>query len=310
MVLNLLFFSVAEKIARSVQATHALHEYSTLSPLTDESKGSSYPSLSGSISFSNVQFNYPSRPSPVLKSVSFKIAPGEFVALVGTSGSGKSTIASLLQRLYEPNKGEIKIGGKDVNEVDVGWLREHVGVVSQQPNLFDASIADNIRYGGASSSTSTYNNTISDIDIRKAAKSANVHSFIMGLPQGYDTRVGENASLISGGQAQRLQIARALARPWTKIMILDECTSSLDAENQACVLDTIRRLTLLGGDSVDEVDRKTTLMITHKLEVMQMCDRILVVDQGEIVEDGTFEHLMEMKGVFAGMAHGGEWIGD
>ena len=197
-----------------------------------------------------------------------------------------------------------------MNEIDVGWLREHVGVVSQQPNLFDASIAENIRYGGAASSTSTYNNAISDVDIRKAAKSANVHSFIMGLPQGYDTRVGENASLISGGQTQRLQIARALARPWTKIMILDECTSSLDAENQAIVLDTIMRLTLLGGDSMDEVDRKTTLMITHKLEVMQMCDRILVVDQGEIVEDGSFEQLMEMKGVFSGMAHGGEWIGE
>jgi len=318
-VLNLVVFSVTigsqlmaftEKIARSVQATHDLHKFSTLSMLTDESKGSSYPSLSGSISFSDVQFNYPSRPlpNPILKSISLNIAPGECVALVGTSGSGKSTIAALLQRLYEPNKGEIKIGGKDVNEVDVGWLREHVGVVSQQPNLFDASIADNIRYGAASStSSSAYNNAISDTDIRKAAKAANVHSFIMGLPQGYDTRVGENASLISGGQAQRLQIARALARPWTKIMILDECTSSLDAENQAFVLDTIRRVAL-GGEEMEE--RKTTLMITHKLQVMQMCDRILVVDQGEIVEDGTFERLMEMKGVFAGMAHGGEWIGE
>jgi ATP-binding cassette subfamily B (MDR/TAP) protein 1 len=248
-----------------------------------------------------------------LKSISLNIAPGECVALVGSSGSGKSTIAALLQRLYEPNKGEIKIGGKDVNEVDVGWLREHVGVVSQQPNLFDASIADNIRYGVGSSSSTTYNNAISDMDIRKAAKAANVHSFIMGLPQGYDTRVGENASLISGGQAQRLQIARALARPWTKIMILDECTSSLDAENQAFVLDTIRRLTTCGGGNggeEEEEERKTTLMITHKLQVMQMCDRILVVDQGEIVEDGTFEQLMEMKGVFAGMAHGGEWIGE
>ena len=260
-----------------------------------------------------MQFNYPSRPlpNPILKSISLDIAPGECVALVGSSGSGKSTIAALLQRLYEPDKGYIKIGGKDVNEVDVGWLREHVGVVSQQPNLFDASIADNIRYGGAASSSSTYNNAISDTDIRKAAKAANVHSFIMELPQGYDTRVGENASLISGGQAQRLQIARALARPWTKIMILDECTSPLDAENQSFVLDTIRRLTsttTLGEE--EEKERKTTLMITHKLQVMQMCDRILVVDQGEIVEDGTFEQLMEMKGVFAGMAHGGEWIGE
>ena len=130
------------------------------------------------------------------------------MTLVGSSGSGKSTIAALLQRLYEPNKGVIKIGGKAADEVDVGWLREHVGVVSQEQNLFDGSIADNIWYGASS----TYNNAISDMDIWKAAKSA----------QGYDTRVGENASLISGGQAQRLQIER----PWMKVKILDECTSS------------------------------------------------------------------------------------
>lgn len=195
-----------------------------------------------------------------------------------------------------------------MTEVDVSWLREHVGVVSQQPNLFDASIAENIRYGPPGSSS----NTISDMAIQKAAKAANVHSFIMGLPQGYDTRVGENASLISGGQAQRLQIARALVRPWTKILILDECTSSLDAENQAVVLDTIRGLTTTsgGGSNDNGEERRTTLMITHKLQVMQMCDRILVVDQGEIVEDGTFEQLMEKKGVFAGLASGGEWIGE
>jgi len=163
-------YFVAEKIARSVQATHALHEFSTLSlfKLTEESKGSSYPSLSGSISFSDVQFNYPSRPlpTPILKSISLNIAQGECIALVGTSGSGKSTIAALLQRLYEPIKGVVKIGGKDVNGVDVGWLREHIGVVSQQPNLFDASIADNIRYGGASSNTCSYHNAISDTDIQ------------------------------------------------------------------------------------------------------------------------------------------------
>lgn len=295
---------LAEKIAKSVQATRDLHAFSTLSLLTDESKGSAYPPLNGSISFTDVQFNYPSRPlpNPILKSISLNIAPGECVALVGSSGSGKSTIAALLQRLYEPGQGQIKIGGYDVNEVDVGWLREHVGVVSQQPNLFDASIADNIRYG--SSNDNNNNGAISEVAIRKAAKSANVHSFIMGLPLGYDTRVGENASLISGGQAQRLQIARALARPWTKILILDECTSSLDGENQAAVLDTIRGLT-----SSSKGEERTTLMITHKLQVMQMCDRILVIDQGEIVEDGSFEELMERKGVFAGMAHGGEWVG-
>ena len=180
----------------------------------------------------------------------------------------------------------------------VGYV-EHIGVVSQQPNLFDASIVENIRFGGVVSSTSMR------LRMWIFGKLRNLRMFIRLLWDYYKGMIRE--WMISGGQTQRLQIARALARPWTKIMILDECTRSLDAENQAIVLYTIMRLTLFGGDSMDEVDRKTTLM---KLEVMQMCDRILVVDQREIVEDGSFEQLMEMKGVFSGMAHGGEWIGE
>jgi ATP-binding cassette subfamily B (MDR/TAP) protein 1 len=258
---------------------------------TDESRGVLRPDLGGLINFNHVQFAYPERPdAPVLKDVSLEIAAGECVAIVGASGSGKSTIASLLQRLYEPTTGSLTVGYTDLRAMDIKHLRNNVSVVSQQPNLFDATIAENIRYGDAA---------VSEVDVRTAAKAANVHEFIMGLPQGYDTMVGENAALISGGQAQRLQIARALARP-AKILILDECTSALDPENQAAVLETLQAAKR----------GRTTVMVTHKLQVMLMCDRIIVVSDGEVAEQGTYEELMERKGVFATLASGGEWVGE
>ena len=219
--------------------------------------------------------------------MNLRIAHGECVAVVGASGSGKSTIASLLQRLYEPTRGATTIGGIDTRSMNVHHLREHIAVVSQHPHLFDASIAENIRYGRPS---------LSDADIRCAAQAANLHDFVMSLPEGYNTTLGENAALISGGQAQRLQIARALARP-AGILILDECTSALDPENRAAVLDTIARAR----------EGRTTVCITHNLEAMLMCDRILVVDDGRVVEQGTYDRLMERKGVFATLARGGEW---
>lgn len=248
------------------------------------------PSIAGHVSFSNVAFSYPERPDvPVLKDINMELADGECVAIVGASGSGKSTVAGLLQRLYEPNSGSISIGSRDISSTDVTHLRDHVSVVSQNPNLFDATIAENISYG---------NSTLTHSDIRRAAKAANVHDFIMSLPQGYDTMVGENASLISGGQAQRLSIARALARP-SKILILDECTSSLDPSNQAAVLETVRHAKI----------GRTTIMVTHKLQAMRMCDRILVIHDGIVAEHGTYETLMEKKGVFSQLASGGEWSG-
>lgn len=225
---------------------------------------------------------------PVLKDLSLTIADGECVAIVGASGSGKSTIASLLQRLYEPSTGSITIGGtNDLGWMDVQHLRDHVAVVSQQPHLFDSSISDNIAYG----------TLLTESAIEDAARAANVHNFILSLPKGYQTAIGENASLISGGQAQRLQISRALARP-SRILILDECTSALDPANQAAVLETITSAKV----------GRTTLMVTHKLQVMQMCDRIAVVHDGRIAEQGTYQQLMDRRGVFAQLASGGEWM--
>jgi ATP-binding cassette subfamily B (MDR/TAP) protein 1 len=274
-----------------VQAARDLNFLLKLSPNSDESRGLHQPPLKGTITLDRVSFSYPERPDArVLHRLSMKIADGECVAIVGSSGSGKSTIAALLQRLYEPESGRISIGSskRALNEVNVHYLRKHVGVVSQNPNLFDATIAENIGYGRGK---------ISEAEIRKAAMAANIHDFIMTLPQKYDTMVGENAALISAGQAQRLQIARAMARP-SQILVFDESTSALDPANEAAVLQSIRNT---------KADR-ITIMITHKLSIMRMCDRILVLQGGEVKESGTYQVLMERNGVFAQLARSGEWV--
>ncbi|KAF5350692.1 hypothetical protein D9756_008502 [Leucocoprinus leucothites] len=295
-VLNLVVFSVTigsqlmaftEKIAKSAQATHDLMTLTELS--TDnasESKGLLNPSpsalASGSISFEDVSFAYPSRPSMLtLNNFNLRINQGECIALVGSSGSGKSTVASLLQRLYEPLEGRIRFGGVDAKEVDVQCLRSGLGVVSQAPQLFEgASIEDNILYG-------------------RAARLANV-DWLDNVEGGFKAPLGE----VSGGQAQRIQIARALARSGVHLLILDECTSALDAENQRQVLEAIVNVkrTAAEGRGLKMV------VITHKVEVMQMCDRVVVVKDGEVFEEGSYEDLIERKGgVFRELARGGVW---
>jgi ATP-binding cassette subfamily B (MDR/TAP) protein 1 len=250
--------------------------------------------------------------------VSFRLRPGECVAIVGPSGSGKSTIAALLQRLYEPCHSPIGApvsritldNSCDLSSTDVKWLRQHIAVVSQTANLFDASVSDNIAYG-------------SDVpveEIHRAAKAANIHDFILSLPEGYDTNLGENASLISGGQAQRLQIARALVRQ-SQILILDEATSALDVENQRAILDTIVKIKEVSAGDIACVDSRsqlekicmlieqtrTTIFITHSVEAMKRCDRIICLDNGVVAEDGSYEQLVRRNGVFAQLMKMGEW---
>lgn len=298
-------FSIAEKISKSTQASSSLLALSSLpTDQSSESKGSlRLPHLSLPITFSNITFSYPSRPSqPVLRNFNLRIEPGEVVAIVGSSGCGKSTVVGLLERLWEPNEGAIWVGEtRKLGEIDVRSLRNKLAVVSQAPTLFDTSVTENIRYGTT--------NGITDGDVRTAAKRANVHEVVMGLGDGYDTVLGTTGGGLSGGQAQRVQIARALARmgDGADVLILDEGTSALDGENEGVVLDAVRALV----SPPSKGKKPTVLMVTHKLEVMRLCDRIVVLgsgrEAGRVVEQGRFEDLMEMKGEFSRLASGGVW---
>ncbi|KAG8877670.1 hypothetical protein FRB97_003197 [Tulasnella sp. 331] len=301
-VLNLVVFTMSiaaqlmtfiPKIAKSTQAATDLDTLLSLKDTpTRESQGALRFPIRGDICFENVGFAYPQRAdAPILKQLSFTIRDGECVAIVGASGCGKSTIASLLQRLYEPTSGRVTFAQRfQLQDAEVMWLRSHIAVVSQHAALFDASIKDNILYGLESDSVPFH-------EVQRAARDANLDSVIAGLPDKYDTLLGENAALISGGQAQRIQLARALVNGKANVLILDEFTSALDVDNQEALMATVMNLK----------EGRTTVIVTHKLPVMRKCDRILVVDAGAIVEQGNYDALMANKGHFWTLASVGEW---
>lgn len=223
--------------------------------------------LKGHIRFERVDFNYPSRPQvSVLKGLTMEIAAGRTVALVGSSGCGKSTCVQLLQRFYDPNGGRILIDGHDLTELNVAWLRDQIATVGQEPNLFDMSIADNIRYGASSGAVVTQE------DVERAAKTANIHQFILSLPNGYETLLGERGAQLSGGQKQRIAIARAIVRD-PKILLLDEATSALDTQSESVV-----------QEALDKAKQgRTTLIVAHRLAAIRGADWILVLNQGQVV---------------------------
>ncbi|OUM68095.1 hypothetical protein PIROE2DRAFT_4230 [Piromyces sp. E2] len=230
----------------------------------------------GNIEFQDVYFNYPSRPDvEVLKGISFKCLPGQTVALVGASGSGKSTAVQLLERFYNKKAGRILIDGKDIEEYNIKWLRSQIGLVSQEPTLFDASVAKNI-------SINTPDATQEQIE--EAAKLANAHDFIMKLSNGYDTSTGERGLQLSGGQKQRICIARALMKN-PKILLLDEATSALDNQSEKIVQAAL--------DSA--ASGRTTLVIAHRLSTVKNANLIIVMEKGSIIESGTHEELMALK---------------
>ncbi|GAA5867089.1 hypothetical protein JCM1840_001479 [Sporobolomyces johnsonii] len=276
-------------MAKSIRAAIDLLRLLDLKTDTRESEGRMTFPIQGHVSFLDVNFAYPSRPDvPVLKGLSFDVKPGDCVGIVGASGSGKSTVAALLQRLYEPSSGSVLLDGRPLSRVDVQYLRSHVAVVSQHPALFDMTVSANVAYGRPDTAQA---------DVEAAARQAHIHEFVRALPKGYQTMLGDNAGLVSGGQAQRLQIARALVQP-REILILDECTSALDAANQAAVLETI--LSVKKG--------RTTLIVTHKLAIMEKCDYLVVVADGVVAEIGSVAELRaKPHGLFAQLASGGEW---
>uniref|UniRef100_A0A670ZDE9 ABC transporter domain-containing protein n=1 Tax=Pseudonaja textilis TaxID=8673 RepID=A0A670ZDE9_PSETE len=235
--------------------------------------------LRGEIEFKNIYFSYPSRPNiQILRGLNLKIKPGQTIALVGSSGCGKSTTIQLLQRFYDPPQGQITIDGHDVRTLNIKWMRENIGIVSQEPVLFATTIAGNIRYG---------REDITDAEIEQAAKEANAYDFIMKLPEKFNTRVGERGAQLSGGQKQRIAIARALARN-PKILLLDEATSALDNQSESIVqaaLDKARA-------------GRTTIVIAHRLSTIRTADVIAGFEKGVLVEQGTHSELMAHKGVY------------
>lgn len=236
--------------------------------------------LEGNISFQNVSFTYNDRKDfPVLHNLSFDINQGSQVAIVGPSGSGKSTMMSLLLRFYDVNEGMILIDGKNILDFDISEYRSQLAIVPQDILLFGGSIKENIRYG-------TFDAT--DEEIIEAAKKANAHDFIMSFPEGYDTIVGERGTKLSGGQRQRVAIARAvLSNP--AVLLLDEATSSLDSESEKQVQDALDKL----------MEGRTSIVVAHRLSTIRNADRILVLDKGVIVEQGTHHELIEVKGLYS-----------
>jgi len=227
------------------------------------------------IEFRNVTFRYGTN-EPVLRNLSFTAEGGKTTALVGPSGAGKSTVITLVPRFYDPEAGEILIDGQNIADVTKSSLRQHLAYVSQQPYLFEGSIRDNIRYGRPEAT---------DAEIEDAARLANAHDFILAQPQGYDTPVGENGITLSGGQRQRLSIARALVRN-APILLLDEATSALDTESEAAVQQAL--------DAA--MTGRTVIVIAHRLSTVVNADKIIVMQGGEVVEEGTHESLAQQAG--------------
>ncbi|XP_041019693.1 ABC transporter B family member 13-like isoform X2 [Juglans microcarpa x Juglans regia] len=237
------------------------------------------PEIAGQIDFSEVCFAYPSRRNLVFNKLSFSISAGKTFAVVGPSGSGKSTIISMVQRFYEPTSGRILLDGHDLKSLDLKWLREQMGLVGQEPALFATTIASNILFGKQDADMD---------DIIQAAKAANAHCFIQGLPDDYDTQVGEAGTQLSGGQKQRIAIARAVLRN-PRILLLDEATSALDAESELTV-----------QQALDEImSHRTTIIVAHRLSTIRNVDTIIVLKNGEVVESGTHSDLISKNGEYA-----------
>nr|XP_020462921.1 multidrug resistance protein 1-like [Monopterus albus]XP_020462922.1 multidrug resistance protein 1-like [Monopterus albus] len=251
----------------------------TIDNLSQE--GESPNKFDGNVCFEDVKFNYPSRPDvAILQGLNLKVKKGETLALVGSSGCGKSTTIQLLERFYDPAEGRVVLDDINAKYLNIHWLRSQIGIVSQEPVLFDCTLAENIAYGDNS-------RTVTMEEIKAAAKAANIHNFIETLPQKYDTQAGDKGTQLSGGQKQRVAIARAILRN-PKLLLLDEATSALDTESEKVV-----------QEALDQARKgRTCIIVAHRLSTIQNADRIVVFQGGVVIEQGTHQQLLAKKGVY------------
>uniref|UniRef100_A0A672QJA2 ABC-type xenobiotic transporter n=1 Tax=Sinocyclocheilus grahami TaxID=75366 RepID=A0A672QJA2_SINGR len=265
-----------------VAASHVLMLIDRVPAIDNASEDGDKPDkFEGNVSFEDVRFNYPSRPDvPVLQGLRLRVKKGQTLALVGSSGCGKSTTIQLLERFYDPQQGKVMLDDNDAMQLNIHWLRLQIGIVSQEPVLFDCSLAENIAYGDNS-------RKVSQQEIEEAAKAANIHSFIEGLPQQYQTQAGDKGTQLSGGQKQRIAIARAILRN-PKLLLLDEATSALDTESEKIVQDALDKAR----------EGRTCIIIAHRLSTIQNADRIAVVQNGVVIEQGTHQQLLSKQGAY------------
>jgi ATP-binding cassette subfamily B protein len=259
------------------------------SEITDKPGAQDLPQISGRVEFRNVTFRYFGSSDPVLRGVSFVAEPGQTIALLGATGSGKTTIINLLPRFYDAAEGAILIDGHDVRDVTIDSLRSQIGIVLQETNLFSGSIRDNIAFGRSDAS---------DEQVIAAAQAASAHDFIMGFPDGYNTKVGERGATLSGGQKQRVAIARALLLD-PRLLILDDSTSSVDLQTEHHIQQALDRL----------MHGRTSFVIAQRISTVVNADQILVLDKGEVVARGTHEDLMENSPIYAEI-YSSQLIGD
>ena len=245
--------------------------------ITDDGDVEEMPEITGEVTFEHVSFSYDEQ-TKVLDDVSFKIKPGETIALVGPTGAGKSTIVNLISRFYDVQQGKVLIDGKDVKKVSIESLRKQMGIMTQDNFLFSGTIKENIRYGKLDAT---------DEEIIAAAKAVNAHEFIMKLDKGYDTELSERGGGLSVGQKQLLAFARTMVS-MPKILILDEATSSIDTKTELMVQSGIEHM----------LQGRTSFVIAHRLSTIQKADRIFVVDDGRIVEEGNAKELLAKKGIY------------
>ncbi len=272
------------ELQRAAGATERLGELmAAVNPIVEPDAPVPAPAPTGALAFEAVSFTYPTRDdSRVLHDVSFKVEPGETVALVGPSGAGKTTVFQLLQRFYDPDAGRVVVDGTDIRQLALRDLRGRLSLVPQEPVIFADTVAANIRFGRTEASMA---------EVEEAARAAAIHDFVTTLPHGYESYVGERGVLLSGGQKQRIAIARAILRD-APILLLDEATSSLDAESERAVQLAVERLSA----------GRTTLVIAHRLATVKRADRIIVMEGGRVVATGTHDHLVAEDGLYARLA--------